>query len=94
MGATVSYLLMLEKYISSKQKILNLKKSPLCLGNISGYFLANNMKKPGLNGNVYDFSLDYNVIDTNNFIDIHIYFIKKTSYKIMLGLIKKYLWDY
>ena len=66
----------------------------MCLGNISGDFLANNMKKPGLNGNVYGFSLDYNVIDTSNFIDIHKYFMKKTSYKIMLGLIKKYLWDH
>ena len=50
MGATVSYLLMLWKYISSKQKILKLKKYPLCLGNISKDFIANKMKKkPGLN---------------------------------------------
>ena len=27
---------------------------------------VNNMKKAGLNGYVYDFSIDYNIIDTSN----------------------------
>ena len=41
------------------------------LGNISRGFSANSMKKTGLNGNGYDFSVDYIVIDTSNIIDIH-----------------------
>ena len=31
-----------------------------CLGNISKDFSVDNMKKTGLNGYVYDFSVDYN----------------------------------
>ena len=50
MGAIVFYSLTLQKYINYKQKILKLKKYPLCLENISGDFSANNTKKPGLNG--------------------------------------------
>ena len=45
MVATVFYLLMLQKYINSKQEILKKKKYPLCLGNISRSFSPNNMKK-------------------------------------------------
>ena len=37
---------------------------PLCLGNISGDFSAINMKKAGLNGYVYDFSIDCRAFDT------------------------------
>ena len=33
-------------------------------------------KKKGLNGYVYHFSVDYNIIDTNNIVDIHKYLIK------------------
>ena len=59
MGTTAFYLLMLQKYINSKQMILKQKIYPLCLGNISGDFSANNMKKKaGLNGCVANFSVD------------------------------------
>ena len=34
MEATVSYLLMVQKYIKSKQKIQEIKDYTLCLGNI------------------------------------------------------------
>ena len=34
-------------------------------------------KKTGLNGYVYEFSVDYNIIDTSNIIDIHEYLMKK-----------------
>ena len=44
MEATASYLLMLQKYINSKQKTLK-KKITLCLGNISKDFTINNVKK-------------------------------------------------
>ena len=36
-----------------------------------------NKKKTGLNGYVYEFSVDYNIIDTSNIIDIHEYLMKK-----------------
>ena len=65
----------------------------MCLGNISKDFIANNIKKTGLNRYVYEFSVDF-IIDTSNVIGIHKYLIKKIWYKIMFGLIKKYFWDY
>ena len=45
MRAAVFYLVMLEKYINSKQRYSEIKKYPLNLGNISGDFSVNNMKK-------------------------------------------------
>ena len=35
------------------------------------------MKKTGLNGYLYDFSIDCNIIDTNNIASIHKYLMKK-----------------
>ena len=52
------------------------------------------MKKAGLNGFVYDFSVHYNIIDTTNIINIYKYLIVTHDVKIMFRLIKKYLWDY
>ena len=72
MEATVSYLLMPQKYINSKQKT-QIKDYALCLGNISKDFTINNMKKKkkrkkktGLKGVVNVFS---DFIDTDR-IDI------------------------
>ena len=45
--------------------------TPLCLGNISKGFLADNMKKAELYGYVYDFSVDYDVIAVDDVFDIH-----------------------
>ena len=86
MEATVSYLLMLRKYINSKQKTY--LHYALFLGNISKDFTINNMKKTGLKGVVKFFSVDFNPID-NDILDIHKYLMKRTWYKIMFGLIKK-----
>ena len=36
--------------------------TPLCLWNISKDWALDNMRKTGLNGYVYDFSVDYNAI--------------------------------
>ena len=41
----------------------------LYLGNISRDFSIDNMKKTGLNRHVYDFSVDYNAIKTDNILD-------------------------
>ena len=39
------------------------------------------MKKTGLNGYVYDLSIDYDVIAVDDILDIHKYFIKKNGMK-------------
>ena len=51
----------------------------LCLGNVSKDFSANNMQKTGLNGYVYDFSVDYNAIAGDEILDIHNYLMKKNN---------------
>ena len=46
-------------------------------------FTANNMKiqKAGLNGYAYELSVDYNIIDASNVINIHKYLMKKHDIK-------------
>ena len=63
------------KMYQFKAKDSEIKKYPLCLGNSLKDFTTNNMKKAGLNGYVYKFSVDY-VIDTGNIIDIHKFLMK------------------
>ena len=43
------------------------------------------MKKTGLNGYVHEFSLDYNIIDTSNIINIYKYLMKMHDIKQRLG---------
>ena len=50
-----------------------------CLGNVSKDFSASNMKKIGFNGYIYDFSVDYNLIDIDDTKDIHKYLMKKNN---------------
>ena len=64
-----------------KTKDSEILAAPLCLGNISRDFSIDNMKKTGLNGHVYDFSVDYNAIKTDNILDIHKYLIEKNNIK-------------
>ena len=52
---------------------------PLCLGNISKDWSADNMKRTGFNGYVYDFSVDYGAIAIDDIKDIHKYLIKKND---------------
>ena len=81
MGATNFYLLILQKIYQFKAKDSETKKHPLCLGKILGAFSPNNMKKTGLNGCVYDFSVDYRALDTSNIIGIHKYLKKEHDIK-------------
>ena len=60
----------------------------MCLGNISKGFYVDNIKKTGLNGYLYDFSVDYNIIDTSNIINIHKYLMKKYDINKCLQLVK------
>ena len=64
----------------------------MCLGNTLKDCSVNNMIKTGLNGYVYNFSVDYNTIDTSNIIDIHKYLIKKHGIK-SLDLFKNVYWN-
>ena len=43
------------------------------------------MKKTGLNGCVYEFSVDYRAFDATNIINIYKYFMKKHNIKWCLG---------
>ena len=51
----------------------------LCLGNVSKDFSTSNMKKTGLNGYIYDFSIDYNSIVVSDIQDIHEYLMKNNG---------------
>ena len=62
-----------------KAKDSEIAVTPLCLGNISKGCSVDNMKKPGLNGYVYDFSVDYDAITIDDILDIHKYLMKKNN---------------
>ena len=62
-----------------KAKDSEIVASPLCLGNISKDWSIDNMKKTGLNGYVYDFSVDYNATDVDDIKDIYKYSMKKNN---------------
>ena len=63
--------------IKFKAKDSKIVAYPLCLGNISKYFFVENMKKTGLNGYVYNFSDDCNVISVADILEIYKYLIKR-----------------
>ena len=80
-GANKSYLFVngkeIHKFTAKDSEIV---ASPLCLGNISKDFSVDNMKKKtGLNGYVYDFSVDYDAIAVDDTLDIHKYLMKKNG---------------
>ena len=52
-----------------------------CLGSISNGFSATKSKEVSLNGNVYDFSVDYNSIDKFNILNIRKYLMTKDNIK-------------
>ena len=65
--------------IKFKAKNSNIIASPLCLGNISKDCSVDNMKDTGLNGYVYDFSVDYDATSVDDIKDIQKYLIKKNN---------------
>ena len=65
--------------IKFKAKDSKIVASPLCLGNISKDWSVDNMKDTGVNGYVFDFSVDYNATDVDDIKDIHKYLIKKNN---------------
>ena len=56
--------------IKFKAKDSNIIATPLCLGNISKNWSVDNMKDTGLNGYVYDFSVDYDANSVDDIKDI------------------------
>ena len=62
-----------------KVKDSEIVASPLYLGNISKDWPLDNMKQTGFNGYVYDFSIDYDVTDVDDILNIHKYLIKKIT---------------
>ena len=65
--------------IKFKAKYSNIIATPLYLGNISNDWSVDNLKDTGLNGYVYDFSVDYDSTDVNDIKDIHNYLMKKNN---------------
>ena len=75
-----SYLFVNGKEIHKfKAKDSEIVATPLCLGNISKDWSLDNMKKTGLNGYVYDFSVDYGDITGDDILDIHKYLMEKND---------------
>ena len=72
-----------------KAKDSEINAYSLCLGNISEEFINHNMKKKGLYGYVYDFSVDYDNIGIDDILDIHKQLMKKNNMIQMFGSIKK-----
>ena len=64
-----------------KAKDSEIVTNPLCLGNISKDFSIYDMKKTGLNGCVYDFSVDYDAIAVDDILEIHKYVMKRNDIK-------------
>ena len=62
-----------------KAKYSEIAATSLCLGSISKDFSVDNMKKTGLNGYVYDFSVDYDAIANDKILDINKYLMGKNG---------------
>ena len=62
-----------------KAKDYEIVATPLCLANISKDWTVDNMRKTGLNGYVYDFSVDYSDTVVNDILEIHNDLIKKND---------------
>ena len=62
--------------IKFKAKDPKIVATLLCLGNISEDFTSDNMRKTGLYGYVYDFSVDYDAIAVADMLDIPKYLMK------------------
>ena len=65
--------------INFKAKDSNIIATPLCLGHILKDWSVDNLNDTGLNGYVYDFSVDYDATDVDDIKDIHKYLMKKNN---------------
>ena len=76
-GASSSLFVNVVEIIKFKAEDSNIITNPVCLGDISKDWSVDNMKDTGLNGYVYDFSVDYNATDVDDIKYIHKYLMKK-----------------
>ena len=66
--------------IKFKAKDSEITTYPLCFGNISKDWSVDNIQKRGLNGYVYNFSVDYDAIAVADILlDIHKYWMKRNE---------------
>ena len=66
-----------KEIVKFKEKDSEIVEDPIFLGNISKDFSESNMKKTGLYGSVYYFSIDRNAVTVDKILDIHDYPHKK-----------------
>ena len=78
MEQVVIYLLMVQRLLNSKQEILKLWEVSY-VSKTSKNFSVDNMKKTGLNGYVYDFSVIFHVITVVDILDIHKYLMEENG---------------
>ena len=62
-----------------------------CLESISNRFSATESKEVSLNGNVYDFSVDYNSIDKYDIFKIDKYFMNNNNNNISCNMLQYYV---
>ena len=65
--------------IKFKAKDSEIVAPPTCLGNISINWSIDNIKRTGLDRNVYDFSVGYDAIAADDILDIHNNLMKKND---------------
>ena len=83
-GANSYFFINGTEIIKFKAKDSEIAAYLLCLGSISKHdnidnMKVDNMKKTGLQGYVYDFSVDYNATAVSDILDIHKYLLKKNE---------------
>ena len=62
-----------------KSKNSEILANSLCFGNISKEWSVDNIKKTGLNGYVYDFSVGYDAIAVDDILDIPKHLMRKNN---------------
>ena len=71
-----------------KTKDTEIKKKSIVFRKYFRKFFSQQNEKTGLNGCVYDFSVDYRAFDTSNIISIHKYFMTThILWKVFVGLL-------
>ena len=78
-GANIYLFVNVTEIIKFKAKDSEIVATPLCQGNISKEFSEEIIKKTGLNGYVYDFSVGYDAIAVDDILDIHKYLMKRNE---------------
>ena len=82
-NADNSYLFVNEKKKKKLKPTVKMLNFPtqFCIGSISNGFSNTESREVSLNGNVYDFSVDYSSIDKSYILNIHKYLITKNNIK-------------